>query len=438
MQDNMAEKILNKLQNRILKKYYMLTPIVSEMELCPVSQDCIFETDGIHIFYQPKQICRMAKNKEWNELVHRYMHIILHGVLYHYVDYTKYSVQSLANAVFDIEIDWFLQKLENRQEVNFSWRHLEEILEEQGAGGLYAEALRSKELRRDIYRRAKLVSMDCHENWQPRKHPQEQEEEKPAAGGGITSEQGVCQRSKEELSSFWSNLVDCCVEGAAGKNGDGIFQLFGSGSAGTERTTSKAQEEALDYEEVLKAVLQERACESDPERFDRDLYALGMEMYEDVALLEPSEEGEQFSVGTIAIAIDTSGSCDGEIVRRFLTQTEGILQTLSNIKYEEIVIFQADEEICNEQHIQAGDVFPDFMQVKLYGFGGTDFRPVFQRVEQMNKVSPVDLLIYLTDAMGVFPEKESPVKTYFVIPHYQNLQMNVPLQIPEWIECLSI
>ena len=78
------------------------------------------------------------------------------------------------------------------------------------------------------------------------------------------------------------------------------------------------------------------------------------------------------------------------------------------------------------------------MQVKLYGFGGTDFRPVFQRVEQMNKVSPVDLLIYLTDAMGVFPEKESPVKTYFVIPHYQSLQMNVPLQIPEWIECLSI
>ena len=439
MQNKVAEQILEKVQNQILKKYYMLTPIINQMQLCPVSKECILETDGVHIYYQPKQICHMAQRKEWKELAHQYLHIMLHGILFHYVDYSKYSMLSLANAIFDLEVDIFLKHLEGRQETNFERLEIDQILESQGAKGLYTAALQSKILRRDIYRAAKLVAKDHHVNWQQRQKSKEEEENGNAQSGMMQCETEMSQNQQETCLQFWTSLVDCCMEGV-NKEERGVFSgMYGNGSAWNEDIVSKDDSDVLDYTDIIKAALQEMVCETDPERFDRDLYALGMEMYEDVALLEPPEEGEQYSIGTIAIAIDTSGSCGGDIVRTFLTQTEGILQTLSNIKYEEVVIFQADAEICDELHLQSGDSFPDFTQMKMFGFGGTDFCPVFERVEEMNEESPVDLLIYLTDAFGSFPKNASQIKTYFVIPDMnENREMYRNLDIPKWIECISL
>ena len=43
-------------------------------------------------------------------------------------------------------------------------------------------------------------------------------------------------------------------------------------------------------------------------------------------------------------------------------------------------------------------------KIKFKGGGGTDFRPVFDKVKELN-IFP-ELLIYLTDAYGSFPEKQ--------------------------------
>lgn len=432
MKNQLAVKILEKVQEQIIKKYCVLTPVITSLELRAVPQECILETDGTKIFYQPDTICRMAKRKEIKKIRDCYMHILIHGILFHLADYRKYSMRTLANAVFDLEADLFVKLLEGRGEPSYFQDPIDKQLETKGAEGLYNEAMHSKTLRRQVYRRAKEVLRDHHENWQI----------KSKLLLGTSGE----RESTENVSEFWTRML-CSMSGNTGlsinelvANMKGDGKAHGSDSLGMESVVSKDNSSPLNYAEVLRQYLREReSCRVDDENFDRDFYALGMEMYEDVALLEPSEDGNRLALGTIVVAIDTSGSCAGEVVQRFLTQTEGILRTLSQVDYKEMVLIQADAAICREEHIKPGDPFPDFTRMNVFGFGGTDFRPVFQRVEELGETSPVDLIIYLTDAIGNFPENPQRVKTFFVIPDLEkNGYLYGSFTIPAWIECLAI
>lgn len=423
--EELAKSILKRVQQSIIKQYYVLTPVITSMKLSPISTECVLETDGEQIFYQPATICRMAKQKELKTLQKWYMHLIVHGLLFHYVDYRKYSVLTLANAVFDLEVDLFLRRLKSRKDaISGSMfdsmseeARMNKLLEEKGAAALYEAAVKSKSLRRCIYKKAKEISLDCHENWE----------------------------GKRNLQLFWTRMMQSCMA----KTGLSLNELvgkmkgekreYGNTSMGMETVVKKDDSKPLDYATVLREFFQEReSCRMDPDSFDRDFYALGMEMYEDVVLLEPREDGEKISMGTIVLAIDTSGSCAGNIIEKFVTQTEGLLHTISRIDYQELVIFQADAEICSEMHLKQGDPIPDCSRMSVCGFGGTDFRPVFQRVEEMSKETAVDVLIYLTDAYGSYPQKAPGVKTFFVIPNLEEEKENVMEFVPKWITCLAI
>ncbi len=74
-----------------------------------------------------------------------------------------------------------------------------------------------------------------------------------------------------------------------------------------------------DYKKFLRqfSVLREEV-ELDTESFDYIFYNYGMEHYGNLPLIEPLEYKEVNRLEELVIAIDTSGSCDGETVRRFL------------------------------------------------------------------------------------------------------------------------
>ena len=63
-----------------------------------------------------------------------------------------------------------------------------------------------------------------------------------------------------------------------------------------------------------------------------------MEHYGNIPLIEPLEYKEVNRLEELVIAIDTSGSCSGETVQRFLGETYGILSEKENF-------FQQDEGI---------------------------------------------------------------------------------------------
>ena len=65
----------------------------------------------------------------------------------------------------------------------------------------------------------------------------------------------------------------------------------------------------------------------------------------------------------------------------------------------------------------------------LKGFGGTDFRPVFRRVEELRERGEFrDLkgLIYFTDGKGIFPENRPDYDTAFVFLDESGVLPEVP------------
>ena len=69
--------------------------------------------------------------------------------------------------------------------------------------------------------------------------------------------------------------------------------------------------------------------------------------------------------------------------------------------------------------------------MKLHGFGGTDFRPVFQKVDELIKEKEfrnLKGLIYFTDGYGVFPERKPNYDTAFV---FVRDNYEIP-EVPPW------
>lgn len=68
--------------------------------------------------------------------------------------------------------------------------------------------------------------------------------------------------------------------------------------------------------------------------------------------------------------------------------------------------------------ITSREEFDDYVRdLEFKGFGGTDFRPVFEYVNEMIEQREFDDLkglIYFTDGNGTYPKKRPPYETAFV------------------------
>lgn len=67
--------------------------------------------------------------------------------------------------------------------------------------------------------------------------------------------------------------------------------------------------------------------------------------------------------------------------------------------------------------------------MSIKGQGGTDFRPVFDYVEQLRqKKELINLkrLIYLTDGFGTFPEKKPDYQAAFIFIAENDNNLKVP------------
>ena len=84
--------------------------------------------------------------------------------------------------------------------------------------------------------------------------------------------------------------------------------------------------ERYDYKNFLKkfSVLRE-TLQVDPDAFDYVFYHYGMELYGNMPLIEPLETKELRRIEDFVIVIDTSMSCSGELVKKFLEETYTVL-----------------------------------------------------------------------------------------------------------------
>jgi predicted metal-dependent peptidase len=103
----------------------------------------------------------------------------------------------------------------------------------------------------------------------------------------------------------------------------------------------------------------------------------------------------------VVIALDTSGSISSEDLRDFASEVKGILELYPGIS---VKVICCDAEAYGVQEVS------DVSEIKVKGGGGTDFRPVFEKLEH----DPPKLLIYFTDGFGTFPSREPPYLVLWV------------------------
>ncbi len=192
--------------------------------------------------------------------------------------------------------------------------------------------------------------------------------------------------------------------------------------------------EKQDYGAFLRkfAVLGEEMHINDDE-FDYIYYTYGLSLYENMPLVEPLEYRENKRIREFVIALDTSGSCQGAVVEHFLQKTYEILKnTESYFQRVNLHIIQCDAKIQSDVKVESEEDFDTYMEdVQLAGFGGTDFRPVFDYVDALierHEFQNLRGLLYFTDGLGTFPERAPDYETAFV---FLDDGRKIP-EVPPW------
>jgi predicted metal-dependent peptidase len=192
--------------------------------------------------------------------------------------------------------------------------------------------------------------------------------------------------------------------------------------------------EKYDYTAFLKkfAVMGE-AMKINDDEFDYIFYTYGLQLYEKMPLIEPLEYKEIKAIKEFVIAIDTSGSTSGELVQKFVQKTYNILKsTESFFSKINLHIIQCDADIQEDKKIACQEDLDEYLKtMQIRGLGGTDFRPVFEYVEQLRQNKEfINLkgLIYFTDGYGAFPARKPDYDTAFV---FVDDEYNNP-DVPSW------
>lgn len=220
--------------------------------------------------------------------------------------------------------------------------------------------------------------------------------------------------SREQQVSEWRDVAS-----ALAVNLQTYAKARGETLSGLVDELEQTSHEPVDYSEFLRqfAVPGEVMRLSDDE-FDYVYYTYGIDLYGNVPLIEPLEYREEKRVREFVIAIDTSGSVQGEIVRDFVNATFDILKSTESFHSKvHVRILQCDTEVRSEDVITSLDELRDWgRSMKLLGGGGTDFRPVFRHVDALieaGEFSNMVGLVYFTDGWGEYPDYMPAYRTAF-------------------------
>jgi predicted metal-dependent peptidase len=126
----------------------------------------------------------------------------------------------------------------------------------------------------------------------------------------------------------------------------------------------------------------------------------------------------------VIVAIDTSGSISEEEMDEFISEIDAIK---SHVRAR-ITLLTCDSEL-NQGCPWFFEPWDEFARdIEIRGGGGTNFRPPFEWVENLDR--PPDLLVYFTDARGIFPPAEPSypvlwlVKGQATVPFGHRIQLN--------------
>ncbi len=344
-----------------------------------------FALDGDTIEYDPVYVLKSYRDCP-KAVTRAYLHMLLHCIFAHSYRYEKLDGENWDLAA-DIAVEKVILDMDlagTSLETDPEARRKLQILQED-AGMLTAERIYRYFRLNPISTRERkefiaLFRRDDHALW------------KPAEQLEMTMEQWkkISERVRADLKSFSKNKT---------------------GAEALEKNLTEATRERYDYSEILRrfTTIGEDIRVNEDE-FDYVYYTYGLRTYGNLPLIEPLEYKEVNKVKEFVIAIDTSASCRGSVVRAFLQKTYDLLKGSENFFTKiNVHIIQCDSEVQSDTKITNDDEFDTFMKYgKLQGFGSTDFRPVFDYVYELKargEFEDLKGLIYFTDGYGIYPER---------------------------------
>ncbi len=462
----LAENVIKLSRNTLLVNLRFLDASINELVLNYNYEIDTIMCEGKIFLFNPKYIL-ISYRDEKERPTHDYMHVLLHCIFRHMFINTLVD-QELWDLACDIAVESTLIDLHlpalNIEKLQQEEKYIEELKSKNikiTAEKLYAHILNKRPSDNELERLKKIFFSDDHSIW----YMNEKEKQKivDAVSGATFTSRGL-KNAVNEATEAESGNDQAGESSSSSGSGDELSdslqnglnaqanrwqeisermqeeitsfvdkkQGFGSGSM--MQNLKEVNRERYDYTSFLKkfAVMGEAMTINDDE-FDYIFYTYGLKLYDNIPLIEPLEYKDVKKIREFVIAIDTSGSVMGEEVQSFLTKTYNILLSEESFfKKINVHIIQCDADIQEDKVIHSKEEFTEYLKIMtLKGFGGTDFRPVFEYVDSLiqNKVfTNLKGLIYFTDGYGTFPKKQPDYQTAFV---FVDDGYEVP-EVPSW------
>ena len=165
---------------------------------------------------------------------------------------------------------------------------------------------------------------------------------------------------------------------------------------------------------------------TDPESFDYGYYYFGLSQYGNMPLIEENEYREKRKIPELVIAIDTSYSTKGEMVKRFLEEALAILADKGAFFSKcRVHIIECDDRIRKDFLIEDAEEMERYRErFEVSGGYGTDFRPVFHYIEDLQKkgeLKELKALLYFTDGRGRYPKNAPAYTAAFIFPRGEDI-----------------
>ena len=197
----------------------------------------------------------------------------------------------------------------------------------------------------------------------------------------------LSETKKAELESHWRNAMQQATV---------IARTTSQGTlpAGMERELGALDTAQLDWRSYLWRYLVKTP--TDYTEFDRRFIGRGLYL--------ETLQGESVKV---YVAVDTSGSIDDRLLRMFLSEVKGILNSYPHLECE---LYYADADVYG-----AYELNPDSEIPEPQGGGGTSFIPFFHKINDSWDGMTTTVCVYLTDGYGTFPDTPPELPVLWVV-----------------------
>lgn len=195
------------------------------------------------------------------------------------------------------------------------------------------------------------------------------------------------ESSVRDSANKWREILSSCIQTA---------KLRGKGGGDFIQKLEGMFESPLSLEELLSKYVTEFCIGDESTKPDRKFLAL-----HDICITGNEDERH----GTLVFVRDTSGSIDSDTMKSI---TSIIQDTVDTLNFDQVAVIDADNKICDVNYYGPYDT----ISLEIKGRGGTDFVPAFKYVE--DEIEDAQVVIYLTDGYGRFPNPEPSTPTLWI------------------------